>query len=81
MVTQYEIAVARYLSARGLATVGVRVIVQTKQEQLAVKPVFLGLYSGDLRSAKQGIEMVERLKSCQKRWGSTSEAGKMAAGS
>lgn len=47
----------------------------------AVKPVFLGLYSGDLRSAKQGIEMVERLKSCQKRWGSTSEAGKMAAGS
>jgi hypothetical protein len=40
MVTQYEIAVARYLSARGLATVGVRVIVQTKQEQLRLLNLF-----------------------------------------
>ncbi|KNB71864.1 hypothetical protein ADS79_24280 [Brevibacillus reuszeri] len=47
----------------------------------AVKPVFLGLYSGDLRSAKIGIDKVERLKSYQKRWDSTREADKMAAGS
>lgn len=46
-----------------------------------VKPVFLGLYSGDLRSAKLGIDKVERLKSYQKKWVSTGEVDKMAAGS
>ncbi len=56
-------------------------VIRASAQLGTVKRMMCILYSGSLRSLKEGTNTMERLKSFRKRLGRTSEAEKMAAGS